>query len=108
MIAALNSAARTLSNASLALPANGAIFDTVNMRYSNPGASAGPGRLGPPFFTVKIRNAVARILRRRKACQPLWIGSIQGTFSGASAGAMSRFTTTASLSERTSTHSSVW
>ena len=38
---------------------------------------------------------------------PLWIGSIQGTFSGFSTGSMSRFTTTASLSERTSTHSSV-
>ncbi len=37
----------------------------------------------------------------------LWIGSIHGTSSGASTGSMSgRFTTTASLSERTSTHSS--
>src|SRR5262249_46306504 len=36
----------------------------------------------------------------------LWIGSIQGTCSGFSAGSMSRLTTTASLSLRTSTHSS--
>src|SRR5579862_175433 len=36
--------------------------------------------------------------------QPLWIGSIQGTVSGFSIGSMSRLTTTASLSLRTSTH----
>src|SRR5262249_43317328 len=36
----------------------------------------------------------------------LWIGSIQATCSGFSAGSMSRLTTTGSLSLRTSTHSS--
>ena len=39
--------------------------------------------------------------------QCLWIGSIQATPSGFSTGSMSRFTTTASLSLRTRTHSSV-
>jgi len=37
----------------------------------------------------------------------LWIGSIQRTCSGRSTGSMSRLTTTASLSLRTNTHSSV-
>ena len=37
---------------------------------------------------------------------PLWIGSIHKTSSGFSTGSMSRLTTTASLSLRTSTHSS--
>ena len=36
-----------------------------------------------------------------------WIGSTHGTFSGFSAGSMFKLTTTASLSLRTSTHSSV-
>ena len=40
--------------------------------------------------------------------QPRWIGSIQGTDSGFSAGSMSRLIATASPSLRTSTHSSVW
>ena len=40
----------------------------------------------------------------RQEC--LWIGSTQATASGFSTGSMSRLTTTASLSERTSTHSS--
>lgn len=37
---------------------------------------------------------------------PRWIGSIQATSSGFSAGSMSRLTTTASLSLRITTHSS--
>jgi hypothetical protein len=42
----------------------------------------------------------------RQPCGCLWIGSTQYTDSGFSAGVMSRFTTTASLSLRTRTHSS--
>ena len=44
-------------------------------------------------------------VRASQACGCLWIGSTQYTASGASTGVMSRFTTTASLSLRTRTHS---
>src|SRR6478672_12309436 len=56
--------------------------------------SGGRGMSGPPS-TAQVQP-----------CGCLWIGSTQYTASGCSAGVMSRFTTTASLSLRTSTHSS--
>jgi hypothetical protein len=40
-----------------------------------------------------------------RGVHPLWMGSTQSTWSGFSTGSMSRLTTTASLSLRTSTHS---
>ena len=59
------------------------------------GAAAPPGPREP------------RLPRLNAACQPGCVGSIQGTFSGGSAGSMSRLIATASPSLRTSTHSSV-
>ena len=50
-------------------------------------------------------SAAPREHSRRQGC--LWIGSTQYTDSGCSTGAISRLTTTASLSLRTSTHSKV-
>ena len=53
------------------------------------------------------RGLTATLCGGRTGRYSLWIGSIQRTASGFSTGSMSRFTTTASLSLRTSTHSSV-
>ena len=65
-----------------------------------------------PFETaagvvVSVAEGSESADRGCSGAQPLWIGSIQAMASGFSAGSMSRFTTTASLSLRTSTHSSV-
>ena len=71
-------------------------------------------RVGNRVFAVAHAVAVAMCARGRNRKRdfthptdyPLWIGSIQRTCSGFSTGSMSRLTTTASLSLRTSTHSS--
>jgi hypothetical protein len=55
----------------------------------------------PRGVVVRVANADGPVLPHA-----LWIGSIHSTCSGFSTGSMSRLTTTASLSLRTSTHSS--
>src|SRR5262249_61632004 len=62
---------------------------------------------GCPRPTLEGRDDIADGLADRSVLpHALWIGSIHGTCSGFSTGSISRLTTTASLSLRTSTHSS--
>ena len=84
-------------------------FLVVSLNSSS-GAWVGVGR-GPQSDTTLARaghrddREGAERTRRDQGC--LWIGSTQNTASGCSTASISRLTTTASLSERTSTHSSV-
>jgi beta-xylosidase len=79
---------------------------TVTFCFTPEHRGTWPHHTAPPLVPEEFAAFCARMIRRY-AAGSRWMGSTQYTASGASTPAMSRLTTTASLSLRTSTHSSV-